>query len=180
MTRPNVNALKEWEYEVRDTRGHPMTRPFRLFIALLLLLGLAVSARPSSTEAARGWCLADPVIMVDGQLADVFVSSQLAMLTSATGPIKMVITIPTGSKGSVILTDAGFLRGYEISFKQSSALKKTKTHTPVQIAVYAPSSKALPVTVQFAPRNLSRGLVAVLFGMSASGSSNAWVRLSTG
>jgi hypothetical protein len=34
--------------------------------------------------------------------------------------------------------------------------------------------------VTFAPRSLSRGLIAVLFGMSASGSSNSWVKLSTG
>ena len=157
-----------------------MHRIIRLFLALAIFAGLAAGFQPSKTEAARGWCLTDPVIMVDGQLADVFVSSQLAMLTSANGPIKMVITIPTGSKGIVILTDVGFLRGYEITFKHSSSLKRTKTHTPVTVSVYAPSKKALPVTVTFAPRTLSHGLIAVLFGMSASGSSNSWVNLSTG
>jgi hypothetical protein len=157
-----------------------MNRTIRLLLALAIFAGIAVGVQPSRTEAARGWCLADPVVMIDGQLADIFVSSQLAMLTSANGPIKMVITIPKGSRGIVVLTDLGFLRGYNISFQESTSLKKTKTHTPVVVSVYAPSKKSLPVTVTFAPRSLSRGLIAVLFGMSASGTSNSWVKLSTG
>jgi hypothetical protein len=131
-------------------------------------------------DAARGWCKVDPVIMVDGQLADVFVGSTLEMLTSATGPIKIEIVMPSNSKGSVILMDAGFLRGYKITFVKSSSLKKTKTHTPLKINVYAPSKKSLPVTVTFAPRRLNAKLTDILFGMSVDGLSNTWVSLSTG
>jgi hypothetical protein len=93
----------------------------------------------------------------------------------------MVITIPTGSKGAVILTDLGFLRGYKISFRQSSSLKKTTSHTQVKVSVYAPNTGTrLPVKVTFAPRTLSSGLKAILFGQSASGYSNSWVTLKTG
>jgi len=131
-------------------------------------------------EAARGWCKADPVIMVDGQLADVFVGSSLEMLLKAKGPIKMEITIPSGSTGTVVLTDAGFLRGYSITFRHSSSLIKTKSHTQVKVRVYAPATTSnLPVTVTFAPRSLGSSLTDILFGKSVTGTSNQWVSLTT-
>jgi hypothetical protein len=149
--------------------------------SLLAALVLSMAVGNTHADAARGWCMVDPVIMVDGQLADVFVSSDPAMLLRASGPIEMVISIPTGSRGVVILTDLGFLKGYKISFKQSSALVKTRTHTPVIVSVYAPNrGDQLPVKVTFAPRTLSSGLLAILFGKSVSGLSNSWVTLKTG
>jgi hypothetical protein len=166
---------------MRATGGIVMTRLPRLICTFMAVLILTISAGASHADAARGWCLADPVIIVDGQLADVFVSSDPAMLLRASGPIEMVITIPTGSKGAVILTDLGFLRGYKISFRQSSSLKKTTSHTQVKVSVYAPNTGTrLPVKVTFAPRTLSSGLKAILFGQSASGYSNSWVTLKTG
>ena len=144
----------------------------------LSLVGLGASHEPA--EAARGWCLADPLILIDGQLADVFVASDPAMLLCASGPIKMIITIPEGSKGSVILTDLGFLKGYDIAWKRSSNLKRTKTHTQVAVKVYAPNrGKSLPVKVTFAPRYLSTGLKNVLVGISNTGLSNSWVSVRT-
>ena len=71
----------------------------------------------------------NPLIKVDGHLADIFVSSDPAMLLKATGPIGMVITSHVGSKGIVTLTNLGFLKGYKIRFKQSSALRTTTSHT---------------------------------------------------
>ena len=149
-----------------------------LFVATAVT-GLGAAFRLNQTEAARGWCLADPIVLIDGQLSDIFVQSDLAMLTTATGPLKMLITLPTNSTGSVVLTDVGYLRGYDITFKHSASLKKTKRHTQVQVSVYAPSSRDLPVTVNFAPRNLSRGVIALLVAEYESGSSNSWVRLTT-
>jgi hypothetical protein len=158
-----------------------MKRLPRIICTLLAVVVLSISVGGSRADAARGWCLADPLIMVDGHLADVFVSSDPAMLLKASGPIEMVITIPTGSKGVVILTDLGFLKGYKISFKHSSSLKKTRSHTQVQVSVYAPNKGAkLPVKVTFAPRTLKSGLKAILFGQSVSGYSNSWVTLKTG
>src|SRR5438132_8832920 len=88
------------------------------FAPLLLAVMLLIGTGAHGAFAARGWCQSDPVIMVDGQLADVFVSSDLAMLLSATGPIQLVIEIPTGSTGSLVLSDLGFGRGYKVSFVQ--------------------------------------------------------------
>ena len=64
-----------------------------IVLALLLFLG---SATPEAM-AGRGWCSSDPVVLIDGQLADVYVTSDLAMLTSANGPIKLVVEVPDGS-----------------------------------------------------------------------------------
>lgn len=156
-----------------------MKRISRLLFTFLAVLVLSVSVAAPQADAARGWCKVDPVIMVDGQLADVFVGSTPEMLLQATGPIKMEILIPKGSKGSVILMDAGFLRGYDIKFIQSSKLTKTRTHTQVKVRVYAPSKTSLPVTVTFAPRTLSSSLVQILLGTSVDGVSNSWVTLTT-
>ena len=148
-----------------------------LFAALLITSAVAVP----SANAARGWCRMDPVIMVDGQLADVFVGSSLDMLLKATGPIQIVVTIPTGSRAKVVLMDVGFGRGYSFVFKQSSSLKRTAGHTQIKIRVYAPaSSSTLPVSVNFAPRSLGSSLTDILIGKRADGHANAWVSLSTG
>jgi hypothetical protein len=153
----------------------------RLLIAIVATFIVMSATGVSDASAARGWCRADPVIMVDGQLADVFVGSTLEMLLQATGPIKMEIIIPTGSKGAVILTDLGFLKGYNIVFKQSSSLKRTATHTQVRVRVYAPAkTSSLPVTVTFAPRTLlTSSLLDILIGTSVSGYANQWVTLTT-
>ena len=161
--------------------GRTMKSIVRYASTLLVVIILSLAVGAPRADAARGWCMADPLIMVDGQLADVFVSSDLTMLLKASGPIQMVITIPTGSKGQVILTDLGFLRGYKISFVTSSKLTRTSTQTQVQVRVYAPNTGAqLPVKVTFAPRTLSSGLMAILFGQSVTGLSNSWVTLKTG
>ena len=166
--------------QARSDVDTPMGTRTRLLLSLFALLIIVVGSGAPQAQAARGWCMADPLIMVDGQLADVFVASDPAMLLKASGPIQMVITIPTGSKGAVILTDLGFLRGYKISFAYSDKLVRTKTHTQVKVSVYAPNTGSkLPVKVTFAPRTLSSGLIAILFGQSATGYSNSWVSLTT-
>lgn len=153
-----------------------LRRPAVAALAMALVLSLLLSAQ--GVDAARGWCYADPVVAVDGQLADVYLASDLAMLTSASGPIQLVVEVPLASTAKVLLNDLGFGRGYAITITHSASLTKTSTHTQVRIRVYAPaSSSSLPVTVTFAPRALSAGLTAILVGASASGTANAWVTL---
>jgi hypothetical protein len=159
----------------------PATRS-RVLIPVLLLLSLLTSALSApSAEAGIAWCRVDPIVLIDGQLADVFVASTLAMHLKATGPVELVIRIPEGSKGTVVLSDTGFgLKGYRISFVSDSSLKRTATRTPVRVSAFAPSSdSSLPVQVTFAPRSLGFGLLPILFGMSASGFANSWVTVSS-
>jgi hypothetical protein len=64
------------------------TRSFRLvapFLLALALVSVVSVAGVSDAAAARTWRRTDPVIVVDGQIADVFISSDLKMLVSATG-----------------------------------------------------------------------------------------------
>src|SRR5215217_9508544 len=124
----------------------------------------------NAASAGRSWCRTDPVVMIDGQLADVFVASDIAMLLKATGPVRIRIYIPQGSRGWVALTDLGFGKGYDISFVETADLVRDGRHTPVIVEVYAPSrDSSLPVTVTFAPRTLDSSLADILFGMSADG-----------
>lgn len=151
----------------------------RHLLTLLIALGLMVGLTARDASAARGWCLADPVIMVDGQLADVFITSDLAMLTAANGPIQLVIEIPSGSHGAVVLTDIGYGHGYKISFVQQANLTRTSQHTQIRVRAYVPARSGLDVQVNFAPRALNAGLSAILFGQTAEGVANSWFSLTT-
>lgn len=147
-------------------------------LALCLLTGVVAAPR---ADAARGWCRVDPIIMVDGQLADVYIGSSLEMLLQATGPIQLEIVLPDGSTGFVILNDVGFLHGYNVVFTHSSDLTRTTLHTQIQARVYAPAkSSDLPVTVTIAPRALFASTLAeILIGTSFDGYANSWVTLTT-
>jgi hypothetical protein len=160
--------------ETEQSRQRISRRSFAAVAAGAMLAGAGVRV----ASAGRSWCRVDPVVLIDGQLADVFVASDLAMLLKSTGPIKMKISIPVGSKGWVVLTDLGFGKGYDISFVQTSTLVRSNGRTPCKVEVYAPAKdSSLPVTVNFAPRSLGSGLADILFGMSASGNANSWVTL---
>jgi hypothetical protein len=149
-------------------------RTFAAVAAGAMLAGAGVR----SASAGRSWCRVDPVVLIDGQLADIFVASDLAMLLKATGPVKMKISIPADSKGWVVLTDLGFGKGYDIDWVKTSSLKRAEGRTPVKVEVYAPAKDSrLPVTVTFAPRSLGSSLKDILFGMSASGNANSWIAL---
>lgn len=165
---------------VGDQRSAPTRFSRRTFTTLAAGAAgaLIAGAGIESASAGRAWCRFDPVVMIDGQLADIFVGSTLTMLLKSSGPIKMEITIPQESKGWVVLTDLGFGRGYDIDFIKSSELRKSRRETEVIIDVYAPAKdSSLPVSVTFAPRSLGSSLTDILFGTSADGSANEWIRL---
>ncbi len=60
------------------------------------------------TSAARRWCSMDPIAVIDGRLADIFLASDVRLLLTATGPSIIRVGLPVGSKGTVILSDLGF------------------------------------------------------------------------
>jgi hypothetical protein len=139
--------------------------------AAALALAAAPLVMPGGAAAFRTWCRADPVLEIDGELADVFVDSVAKMLLAADGPVRLEIALPPGVTGRVLLSDAGFGRGYDIEVAEGN-------RPALRIAVFAPAGgAALPVVVTFAPRSLSAGLEAVLVGTSAEGLSDEWVKL---
>jgi hypothetical protein len=127
-------------------------------------------------SAGRTWCRTDPVFKIDGQVVDVWVASDVAMKTAATGPTKIALTVPVGCSASVIAKDLGFGYGYAISIATSSTLQKTATSTPVVVAVTVPSKDgSLPVVVEQTPRTAG----PVKAG-TAQGLANRVVTLRTG
>ena len=153
--------------------GKTHTR-IRLLLALTLM-SVAFVAMVPSASAARAWCRTDPIVLINGTLADVFVSGPLLAPLTVTGSTKLVITVPEGVKGHVILTDLGFLRGYNVVISQSSELEQTSKGVEVRIAVYVPARDSrMPVKVEFAPR-----LLGLLWTDSAEGTANQWITLDT-
>jgi hypothetical protein len=147
----------------------------RFVFAAVALATLGLLAAGSTVEAGKGWCRVDPVVVIDGQTADIFIGSDSSALTTTTGPIKIVVTVPSTSQATHVISDAGFGRGYDFRIAKSSTLESTATDTPVRIEVYVPAtSSALPISVFFSPR-----ILTILTPASADGHANNWVRLNT-
>jgi hypothetical protein len=156
----------------RGTYGGRLRRP-SLVPALALVVLAFVLAAPGAA-AVKGWCKTDPVIMVDGQIADVFVSAPLYAPLKVTGPTQIVVTVPVGVDAWLVASDLGFGRGEVVTFAESSDLQRTATGVEVEVAVYVPATTAMPVRVEFAAR-----LLGILAPAWAEGTANAWVSLKT-
>ena len=165
----------------QNSKRRAWSLPVRTRLMLVLtLVALAVVATAPAASAARAWCRTDPIVVIDGTFADVFVSGPLLAPLTVTGPTQLIITVPEGVKTQMILTDLGFLHGYDYEFRQSSDLKKTRRGVEVRVEVYVPASDdSMPVKVEFSPRLL--GLLGVLglnpATVSAEGTANEWITL---
>ena len=143
-------------------------------VALALAL-LLVGTTVAGTVASKGWCRTDPVVLIDGAIADVFVSAPLTAPLKVTGPTEVVITVPEGVETAVVLTDLGFGRGETVTFKESARLRRTADGVQLKLAVRVPArDDEMPVRVEFAPR-----LLGILWPDSAEGTANDWVVLRT-
>jgi hypothetical protein len=156
-------------------RRHTRREAARRIAVAALALPVALGRR--NVGAVIGWCRNDPVIQIDGQTVDVFISSYVDMKTSATGPTQLVVTVPAGIAAALRATDRGFGgHGYDVRFAKSDALSATRSALQVKIEVFAPASdSSLPVKVDFVPRGSGR-----LTSGSATGTANAWFTLTTG
>ena len=152
-------------------------RGVRLPSALLAAL-LAVTVLVQGTDAQRAWCKTDPIVVIDGATADVFVSAPLGSMVQAlltvTGPNQIVVTVPQGVNAWLLLTDVGFGRGNVLTFAQSSDLHETAGGIEVRVQVFVPATGSFPVRVEFAPR-----LLGLLWPASAEGTTNSWITLTT-
>jgi hypothetical protein len=124
--------------------------------------------------AGRGWCRSDPVVLIDGILADVFTSGPLDALLTVTGPTQIVITTPKTVTISLAIPGLGFGRGERVRFERSGKLERTNDGIELKIAVLVPAKNDFPVTVDFAPR-----LLGILKPESADGRANDWINLAT-
>jgi hypothetical protein len=113
--------------------------------------------------------------VIDGDLADVFVSAPVDAPLKVTGPTEIVINVPKKVSAGLILAGVGFARGEDVTFDTSSRLKSTQLGIEVRIDVFVPSTDdSMPVRVEFSPR-----VVGILNPASAEGFANTWVSVST-
>jgi hypothetical protein len=147
-------------------------RPRRGWVGLAIAL-LLIGTTVAGAAASKGWCRTDPVVLIDGAIADIFVSAPLTAPLQVTGPTEVVVTVPVGVETAVVLTDLGFGRGETVTFKESKRLRRTAEGVQVKVAVRVPArDDAMPVRVEFAPR-----ILGILWPDSAEGTANDWVVL---
>jgi hypothetical protein len=147
----------------------------RAFAAGLVGGGLAAAAGVRQAAAGRAWCRIDPVVIIGGELADVFVSAPLLSILKVNGPNEMVVTVPKGVPAHVVVPDlVGFGYGTDFRFAESSNLRQTDEGIEVKVEVYVPARSDIPVRAEFAPR-----LLGILRPDTAEGTANEWVKLRT-
>lgn len=146
----------------------------RAFGTLLGSATAAILAPPDVAEAGRGWCRTDPLMLINGDLVDIFCTAPLSLLLSATGPTEIVVTVPKGIKAHLLLAGPGFGRGEKVRIEKSNELKAGKRRVDVQVDVFIPANDDLEVGVEFAPR-----LLGILDPDIAEGRTNSWVTLKT-
>src|SRR5690606_4355013 len=143
------------------------------FAALLAVLSLSVVSAP--TTAGFGWCRSDPIVLIDGHIADIFVTGPLTAPLNVTGPNQIVITTPPGVTRYLVLSTLGSGRGAAVRFQTSNELKRTPRGVEIEVAVFVPSrASSMDVGVEFAPN-----LIGLLAPERASGKANSWVVLRT-
>jgi hypothetical protein len=130
----------------------------------------------SKTDAARRWCLADPVLKIDGQKVHVYISSPPEMLKSATDKIRLVVSLPPHVDGKLIAIESDFGKGYDVDFRRSSNSIAGEDYVPLYFAIYCPARDgSLQVNVDIAP--VSDGLIRPA---STTGTANNWITLASG
>jgi hypothetical protein len=160
--------------EVHRSAGAQFRHRLLFSVAVVVAaLGLVLTGSPA--QAGKGWCRVDPIVVIDGQIADIFVGSTLKALTNTTGPIELVVTVPENVNATKLISDLGFGRGYDFRIVKSAELVKSGKQVPVRIQVYVPAkSDDLPISVYFAPR-----LLGIIFPESADGYANQWITLNS-
>lgn len=142
---------------------------FRPLVIAIVTLGLAVP----TANAGIGWCRTDPVVVIDGQIADIFVSARFDDLSKVTGPTEFVVGTPVGIDGQLAIATAGFGYGEKVTFEEFPSLQVTAEGIELRIKVRVPArSDAMPIRVEFAPH-----LVGVLAPVEAEGHANEWIVL---
>lgn len=146
----------------------------RFLLLPIVMLAVLLGPLAQNASASKAWCRTDPVVVIDGNITDIFVAGPLKALLVATGPTEIIVTVPTGVDAWLLLADIGFGRGVNVSFAESSSLSTTRNGVEIEVAVFVPASEAIPVRVEVASR-----VLGLLWPATAEGSANEWIYLST-
>lgn len=121
--------------------------------ALKLLGGLALAALPGAglverAAAGRSWCRTDPLFLIGEYAFDIRISSDVSMLSQASGPVQVDLQVPPGMPVSLLFDDRGFGYGYAYTSSANSKLNVNKNSFKVIATVTAPAADGtLPVEV---------------------------------
>jgi hypothetical protein len=141
----------------------------------LALMALVLVFPAQGVAASTSWCRSDPVVLIDGQLADIFYSVPLDDVLLVNGPTRIIVTVPPDVSIAVASPSPGFGYGESFTFQTSPSLDTTLQGIEMRIKVLVPGTDdTMPVLVDFSPR-----LVGIMAPVSAEGTANAWVPLST-
>lgn len=149
--------------------------------ALRLAGGAALAAVPArrlagEVGAARTWCRCDPTVRVDGKVVHLYVSGLLDVKYDVAGPTKVVIHVPPKVSYALLEQDAGFGKGYAISFVADSKLTADSKQVNIAADVYVPtttSGKGQPILVEW----ILDGTVQV--AAKKEGVTNTWITAAT-
>jgi hypothetical protein len=110
-------------------------------------------------------------VVIDGTIADVFVGSTPFALPETTGPIQIVVTVPSGTTTAHLISDLGFGHGYDLCFVEWPDLVGSDNGLPVLVDVFVPATDdSLRVSVNVAAR-----LLGFLWPAGSDGTANTWV-----
>jgi hypothetical protein len=150
-------------------------RTLRQIAGLVALLALVMTVTVESAGAARTWCRYDPVIRVDGQIFDVWLTGDADLDDTVTGPTRIVVTVPVGAATELLAQDLGFGRlGYHVTFVESAELGHRDAGPQVRVDAFVPATKDLAVAVHLDPRSVTkRGQTRAT--TSEFGTANTWL-----
>jgi hypothetical protein len=127
----------------------------RLVAGAVGLLALWLSASPAS--AGWMWCAKDPVVRLDGVTVQILVAVPQELQSSVTGPIQVVVSVPSGVSTQLISTDSGFNNfGETVRFVTDPSLPHVGNLFMFQVRVTlptAPGTPALPTMLTVTPAN---------------------------
>ena len=115
---------------------------------LLALLAVLFLLHGQSAGAIIQWCAADPVVDIGGTTMKVYVSAPIEILDAVTGPTVVEITVPTGVPVTLISTDPGFGKGWDVRFAESDRLHITDRGIEVRVRTSVPAHGSLPVITE--------------------------------
>src|SRR5690348_16522067 len=111
---------------------------------LLALSALALPAglRVGTAGASIRWCRSDPGLRVGDLEFHVNLASDQAMLGEASGPVKLIVHVPSAYEAETELLDLddGFGFSYELTVRASDALDDQGAGIDIVVEVYAPAA----------------------------------------
>ena len=105
-------------------------------------------------------------------VVDIFCTAPLTAPLYVTGPTEIVVSVPVGVSAALVLAGVGFGRGEVVRFEERNRLKQSADGLELEVEVYVPASRELPIGVEFA-----RNLVGILTPTTAEGVTNQWITL---